>query len=69
MSKNEVPIWNKYTLTIEEASSYFNIGDKKLRSMVKEYQGKENDFSISNGKKYLINKKKLEEFLDKVSSI
>ena len=26
MSNNDVPIWEKYTLTIEEASKYFRIG-------------------------------------------
>ena len=27
----DVPIWEKYTLTIEEASKYFRIGENKLR--------------------------------------
>ena len=27
MSNNDVPIWEKYTLTIEEASKYFRIGE------------------------------------------
>ena len=31
MSNNDVPIWEKYTLTIEEASKYFRIGENKLR--------------------------------------
>lgn len=30
MSNNDVPIWEKYTLTIEEASKYFRIGENKL---------------------------------------
>ena len=29
--KPEVPIWEKYTLTIEEAADYFRIGQKRLR--------------------------------------
>ena len=32
----EIPIWRKYTLTIEEASLYFRIGEKKLRNLVAE---------------------------------
>ena len=28
MSNNDVPIWEKYTLTIEEASKYFRIGNR-----------------------------------------
>ena len=27
----EVPIWEKYMLTVEEASKYFGIGEKKIR--------------------------------------
>ena len=30
MNNTDVPIWEKYTLTIEEASKYFRIGEKKL---------------------------------------
>ena len=31
MNNNDVPIWEKYTLTIEEAAKYFRIGESKLR--------------------------------------
>ena len=31
MSYPDVPIWEKYTLTIEEAAKYFRIGEKKLQ--------------------------------------
>ena len=27
----DIPVWEKYTLTIEEASKYFRIGENKLR--------------------------------------
>ena len=33
MNNTDVPIWEKYTLTIEEASKYFRIGEKKLRKL------------------------------------
>lgn len=33
MNNTDVPIWEKYTLTIEEASKYFRIGEKKLREV------------------------------------
>ena len=32
-NNTDVPIWEKYTLTIEEASKYFRIGEKKLRKL------------------------------------
>ena len=35
-NNTDVPIWEKYTLTIEEASKYFRIGEKKLRKLAEE---------------------------------
>ena len=32
----DVPIWEKYTLTIEEAAKYFRIGENKLRRLAEE---------------------------------
>ena len=34
--KIDIPVWEKYTLTIEEASRYFTIGQNKLRRLVEE---------------------------------
>ena len=28
MKNVDIPVWEKYTLTIEEASAYFRIGEK-----------------------------------------
>ena len=39
MSNTDIPVWKKYTLTIEEASKYFRIGEKKLRRLAEENQG------------------------------
>lgn len=36
MNTNDIPIWEKYTLTIEEASRYFRIGEKKLRKLAED---------------------------------
>ena len=33
MNNTDVPIWEKYTLTIEEASKYFRIGGKQAASV------------------------------------
>ena len=37
MNYADVPIWEKYTLTIEEAAKYFRIGEKKLRQLADEH--------------------------------
>lgn len=58
----QIPWWEKYTLTVEEASQYFGIGEKTLRRFIKEH-GAEN-FIIYNGAKVQIKKKALEKYID-----
>ncbi|MCI7523070.1 excisionase [Roseburia hominis] len=65
--ENSVPLWHKYSLTITEASEYFNIGEKKLRQMVQENATA--DFLLNNGVKVLIKRAKFEHFLDETCSI
>ena len=36
VKKESVPIWEKYALTIYEAAEYFNIGEHRLRQLVRE---------------------------------
>lgn len=36
MSYPDVPILEKYTLSIEKAAKYFRIGEKKLRKLAEE---------------------------------
>ena len=55
----EVPIYQKHNLTIEEASAYFNIGQCKLREMIKEDGC---NFVLFVGKKALI--KKIKSIID-----
>ena len=62
-----VPIWEKFNLTINEASQYFNIGEKKLRKLAEDYA--DNGFIIQNGSKTLIKRKSFEDFLNETSSI
>ena len=33
-----MPLWERYLMTIEEASSYFRIGENKLRRIASEYK-------------------------------
>ena len=64
---SDVPIKDKFCLTIEEAADYFNIGEKKLRKLVSEHLN--SDFVIQNGVKYLIKRKRFETFLNEISAI
>lgn len=63
----EIPIWEKYMLTIDEAAKYFNLGNKKVRQIAREYE--DSDFILRNGNKSLIKREKFEEFLNETSLI
>ena len=42
MAKNKnlsIAFYERYLLTVEEAAAYFHIGYKKMRNMVKDYDG------------------------------
>ena len=60
--ENEIPIWEKYALTIREASLYFRIGENKLRQIVEENIS--SDFIIKIGNRTLIKRKLFEDFID-----
>jgi len=55
-----VPLNEKYTLTIKEASGYFSISIKKLYKLASENIG---NFAVRHGNKYLIIRSKFEEYL------
>lgn len=67
MSYPDVPIWEKYTLTIEEAAKYFRIGEKKLRKLVEE--NSDASWLIMNGNRVQIKRKKFESFIDSTDVI
>lgn len=62
-----VPIWEKFTLTISEASEYFNLGEKKIRFLADNY--KDNGFVLQNGNKTLIKRKRFEDFINETSTV
>lgn len=62
----QIPVWEKSNLTLEEAAAYSGIGINKLRKITNE---KDCPFVLWNGTKRLIKKKKLDEYLEKVSVI
>lgn len=65
-SNNNIPIENKFILTINEAVAYFNIGQKRLRELIKDEKC---DFVLFNGKKALIKRNKLEEYINNTKYI
>ena len=56
----KVPIWEKVTLTLEEAAEYSNIGINKIREISNEPRC---TFVIFVGKKRLIKRKEFEKYI------
>lgn len=63
----DIPVWEKYTLSIEEAASYFRIGENKLRRLISE--NSDADYILWNGTRAQIKRKKFEKIIDELSAI
>lgn len=59
-----IPVWERYTLSIEEAAAYFRIGENKLRKIVSE--NKDADYLLWNGNRPQIKRKKFEQLIDRL---
>ncbi len=60
-----IEIKDKYLLTVCEAAQYFGIGEKKLRDMSSYTEG----LFLQNGTKLLINRHKMEDYLDTCTTV
>ena len=67
MKQTYIPIWERYTLTIEEASKYFRIGENKLRRLAEE--NKNANLLIINGNRIQIKRKQFEKIIDTLDAI
>ena len=67
MNYPDVPIWEKYTLTIEEAARYFRIGEKKLRKLAEE--NPDASWLIMNGNHVQIKRRQFEKVIDSLDVI
>lgn len=63
----EIPIWQKYAMTIEEAAAYFHIGRTRMRTLVAE-----NSYALyvpMVGNRVQIKRKLFEQFLDEANAL
>ena len=58
---------DKFLLTVEEASDYFGIGQKKLRQII--VNNLDAGIIIQNGVKYLIKRQRFEAYLNELTAI
>lgn len=63
----DLPIWEKYTLTVEEAAKYFRIGETKLRKLADENPSA--NWLMMNGNRIQIKRKQFEKWIDSLDAI
>jgi len=63
----EIPFWEKYVLSIEEASLYFHIGINRLRGLVNEH--KNADWVLWINTHAGIKRKKFEQYIDSLNAL
>ena len=66
-AEKDIPIWQKYTLSIDEAALYFKIGRDKLRKIIAE--NPDADYILWNRTRAQIKRKKFENYIDKLNII
>ncbi len=59
--ENLVPVWERITISLEEAAAYSGIGVRKLRDMTDK---PECNYVIWVGNRRMIKRKKFDEYLD-----
>ncbi len=67
MNNNNVPVWEKFTLSIKEAAAYFNIGENKIRTIAN--NNRDADWVLWNNTKLLIKRQKFEKYIEGLNCI
>ena len=65
--RGEIPVWEKYMLSTEEASAYFHIGINKLRRIIS--MNPTAEWILWNGSHAYIKRRIFEQFIDRIDSI
>jgi len=63
----DIPLWEKYTLTVEEAALYFRIGENKLRKLIND--DKNALYILWNGNRPQIKRVMFEKLIDSLPLI
>lgn len=63
---NNIPIWEKQNLTIEEAAQYSNIGINRLSILIKDPNC---NFVLHVGNKRLIKRKLFDKFIESIDVV
>lgn len=66
MFMEKVPIWEKLTLTVEEACAYSNIGENRIRQLT---NNPNCNFVLYAGNKKLIKRKEFEKYIQNIQNV
>lgn len=67
--REDIPLSERFLMTINEAALYFNIGKNKMYRIASEYLDSEYNFVIQNGNRFLIKRQKFEDFLNNTTAV
>ena len=67
MSQTEIPICQKYTLSIKEAAEYFRIGQGRLRQIAADNPNA--DYILQIGNRVQIKRKQFEKYIDSATTV
>ena len=65
-AENPIPVWERVTLTVQEAVDYTGIGRNKLYELT---DRDDCEFVLWVGSRRLLKRKKLEEYIEKTFSL
>lgn len=65
IKSTDIPVQERYCITVEEAVAYTLIGENRLRELIK--QNKHADFLIWTGSTVRIKRPQFEKFLEKIN--
>ena len=65
-AENPIPVWERVTLTVQEAVDYTGIGSDKLYELT---DRDDFEFVLRVGSRRLLKRKKLEEYIEKTFSL
>lgn len=64
-SRLEIPVYQRFSITVEEAAAYFMIGENRLRELIK--NDRNSDYILWVGSTVRIKREQFENFLAKTN--
>ena len=66
-SEESIPLWQRYSLSVEEAAKYFGVGENRIYQIIREHP--DADFILGIGSHVKLKRVLFEKFLDRATCI